>query len=202
MSKKSKNMISKEEAEKLMEIKGMTQGSELLNLARYVEQKEGKEGIEKLEKKLKELGYSINFNEIKFTQWYPESLNVLAMVVAKDLFGWKDLFDFGYHSPVFSIGVKIFIKFISPSLFLAQVPKLWKKFVDVGKLEAFFSEKEKNCVIVLLKDYKFHPEMCNYYAGYFLRIAELLIKGKNMTIREEKCIFKGDPYHQYVIRWE
>jgi len=194
-------MLSKQEAESLMKIAGRTKGSEIITLARYIEEKHGKEGIEALEKKLEELGYPFHFNKIRSVDWYQESLSVLAQITAKNLFNWKDLFDLGYNSPVFSLWVKAFIKLISLPLILKQASQNWNKFMDVGSLEAFGDPKEKSLTIQL-KNYMFHPEMCPYYAGFFLRLLEYVIRSKKITIKETKCMFKGDPYHEYTVHWE
>lgn len=191
----------KEEADKLMKVKGMTKGSEFLTLARYIETKYGKEGLEKLEKKMEELTYPCHFDEIKPAHWYPEALRVLTMIVAKELFGWQDLFEFGYYSPTLSFGVKVFIKFLVPPGLCNQAPKIWKKFFDVGVLEVEATGEEKY-VIIRLKNYLFHPEMCRYFAGVFLRLDEYIIKSKKITIKEIKCIYMGDPYHEYLVKWE
>ena len=194
--------MEKEEADKLMKIRGKTKGSELLTLKKYIEAKYGREGVKKLEKKMTELGYPLYFDEIKPAHWYPEALNILAMIAAKEMFNWKDLFEIGYNSPVFSFGVKVFIKFLPLSLFLKEVPKIWRKFVDVGTLEiSQFNEKEKY-IIIRFKDYKFHSEMCRYYEGFFLRISEYVIKSGKVTIEETKCIYKGDPFHEFIVKWE
>ncbi len=191
----------KKEARELMKIKGNTKGSELLTLKKYIEARYGKEGVEELEKKMAELGYPLNFNEIKPNRWYLEALNDLAMIVAKEIFGWPDLFEFGYNSPAFSFGIRILIKFLPLPLFLKEFPKVWRKFVDVGAIEIpRFSEKEKY-VIVWLKDYKFHPQMCRYFEGLFLRMSEFFIKSKKITIEETKCVFKGDNFHEFIVKW-
>jgi len=194
--------MEKEEADKLMKIRGKTKGSELLTLKKYIEAKYGREGVKKLEKKMTELGYPLYFDEIKPAHWYSEALTVLAIIVAKEIFNWKDLFEFGYNSPVFSFGVRVFIKFLPLPLFLKEVPKIWRKFVDVGTLETSqFNEKEKY-IIIRFKDYKFHSEMCRYYEGFFLRIAEYVIKSGKITIEETKCIYKGDSFHEFIVKWE
>lgn len=192
----------KEDAEKLMKIKGRTKGSEILTLVKYIKEYYGEKGIKELEVKMAEIGYPIVFQKIKIADWYPESLNVLAMLLAKEIFGWKDLFDLGYRSPVLSFGVKIFVKFLPLPLFLKQIPKIWRKFLDVGELEAFLCPNEKNCAIIRQKNYKFHPDMCSYFVGFFQKMGELVINPKKIFVIETKCIFKRDPYHQYEVRWE
>ena len=197
----SKPLSLKEEADKLMRIKGNTKGTEFLTLAKYIRQKYGEEKLHLLERKLKELGYPLVFDEIKPIDWYKESLNVLAFIVAKNLFGWKDLFEVGYDSPKLSIGVQLFMKFISPKRVFKEGSKTWSKFTDVGILEPYeYNEKEKY-VIIRLRDFKLHPEMCRYYAGFLLRILQYTQKSKETSIEESKCMFKGDSYHEYVMRW-
>jgi hypothetical protein len=195
------NKSLKEEAEKLLQIKGMTKGSEILTLAHYIESKHGKKEVWTLERKLEELGCPIHFNEIEPAIWYPESWIVLGMIVAKELFDWKDLYDIGYNSPVFSFGVRVFMKFLPLKAFVTQIPGYWRKFLDFGEIEGLISTEEKNCGTVRLKNYMFHPDMCLYFAGFFLRLAEYVIKSKKITIKETKCIYKGDSYHEYVFKW-
>jgi len=197
-----KDSYLKKEADKLMQIKGNTKGSEFETLATYILQKYGKKELGLLEKKMEELGYPLHFDEINLMEWYPESLNVLAIIVAKHLFGWDDLFEFGYVSPKFSVGIRLFMRLSSLERILKETSRTWRKFLDVGTLELVeYNEKEKYTV-VRLKDYKLHPDMCRYYAGFFLSMVKYTQKGKNMTIEETKCIYKGAPYHEYVTRWQ
>lgn len=195
-------MITKKEADKLMLIKGDTKGSELRTLSNYIQEKEEKGQLAIIEEKMEELGYPLRFDEIKTMEWYPESLNVLAMIIARDLFGWKNLFEFGNASPDFSFGTKLFFKFSSPKKVFDKMSKSWRKFMDVGMLEPVAYNKKEKYMTLRLKDYMFHPAMCDYFAGFFLRIGQYVIKSKKINIKETKCMFKGNPYHEYVIRWE
>ena len=192
----------KKEADRLMQIKGNTKGSEFQTLATYILQKYGKKELGLLEKKMEELGYPLHFDEIDPLKWYPESLNVLAFLVAKHLFGWKDLFEVGYASPKFSVGIRLFMRLSSLERILKETSRTWRKFLDIGTLEFVEYNKKEKYIVIRLKDYKTHPEMCRYYAGFFLSMAKSTQKGKNMTIKETKCMYKGDPYHEYVVRWK
>lgn len=193
--------ISKKEADKLVGINGGTIGSEFITIARYVATKHGKEGVKKLEQRMKELGHPCEFGKIRPAHWYGEGLFTLVMLLAKEIFGWKDLFELGYNSPALSFGMGVFVKYIPLSLFTRQAPKLWRKFVNVGNLEFLVDEKEKHFILILT-DYDFHPDSCLYYAGYFLKIAEFLVRSKKITVEETKCIYRGDPCHEYKIKWE
>jgi len=198
----AKDMSLKKEADRLMKIKGNTRGSDFKSLGAYILQKYGEKELLLLEKKMEELGYPLHFNEIDPLKWYSESLNVLAIIVAKHLFGWKDLFEIGYASPQFSVGIRLFIRLSSLERILKETSRTWRKFLDVGTLEFVEYNKKEKYAVIRLKDYKTHPDMCRYYVGYFLRIVEYTQKGKNMTMEETKCMYKGDPYHEYVARWQ
>jgi len=197
-----KDSYLKKEADRLMQIKGNTKGSELKTLATYILQKYGKKELGLLEKKMEELGYPLHFNEIDPLKWYSESLNVLAFLVAKHLFGWEDLFEAGYVSPKFSVGIRLFMRLSSFERILKEISRTWRKFLDIGTLELVEHNKKEKYAVVRLRDYKIHPEMCRYYAGFFLSMVKYTQKGKNMTIKETKCMYKGDPYHEYVVRWK
>jgi len=204
-NKRQNNMTDfnfKKEADRLMQIKGRTKGSEFKSLGAYILQRYGEKELLLLEKKMAELGYPLHFNEIDPLKWYSESLNVLALIVAKHLFGWKDLFEVGYTSTKFSVGMRLFMRLSSLERILKETSRTWRKFLDVGTLELVEYNKKEKYTAVRLRDYKTHPDMCRYYAGFFLSVVKYTQKGKNMTMEETKCMYKGDPYHEYVARWE
>lgn len=198
-------MIQKEEIEKMMKMKGNVRGAVLQADIAFICKQRGKKGVRAVEKKMTELGYPIDFEKIKTGEWYPESLSVLIVLVAKDLFNWteKDISEMGNSAPKYSFISKILMKyFLSLKRFIKEVPKYWRKHFDFGELEVSELNKEKKYLILHKKDYKFHPLICFYHAGYYLRIAQYIIESEKITIEETKCVFKGDPYHEYVIRRE
>jgi hypothetical protein len=85
---------------------------------------------------------------------------------------------------------------------MTEVPKYWKKHLDCGRLEVFQFDEEKKCIVLHEKDFKFHPVICTYHAGYYQGISEYVIRSKKISTEETKCVFKGAPYNEYVITWE
>jgi len=79
----------------------------------------------------------------------------------------------------------------------------WKKYYQVGRVEPIeFNEKEKY-IILHHKDFKIHPILCTYlYWGIFVGFGRFTAKTKKITVEESKRMFKGDPYHEIVMRWE
>jgi hypothetical protein len=200
-----KKLSLKEEAEKLMEIKGNVRGECLRVLATYIRYKKGEDGLNRVEERMRELGYPLSFKGIRPLRWYPEALEVLGFLVTQEVFNWKDadIFDMGNSAPKYSFILKILMKyFLSPKKTFEESPKYWRKHFNFGTLEAVeFNEKEKYLVVRVI-GYKFHPIVCVFHSGYFLRIAQFVIKSEKITIEERKCVHKGDPYHEYIIKWQ
>jgi len=197
-------MIQKIEIESLMQIKGNVRGGVIQANVVFIRGKTGEEGLRAIENKMAEFGYPFEFNKIKIGEWYPEALSVSIILVAKDLFNWteKDIFEMGNYAPKYSFISKIVMRyFLSLEKIIKEIPNYWKSHFDFGELESYkFNEKEKY-LILHEKGYKFHPLLCIYHSGYFLRIAQFAIKSKEITTEETKCMFKGDPYHEYIIKW-
>jgi len=191
--------------EKIAQFKGNGRGAIAYAHGLFIEKKEGEKGLAALEKKMAELGHPINFKKIKVGGWYPEYLNALTILTAKDLFSWteKDVFEMGASTPKNSFITKILMKyFLSLKSFMKEVPRYWKKHLDFGALEVIQFSEEKKYMILHEKGYKLHPIMCIYHAGFYRESAKYIIKSKEISIEETKCVFKGDPHNEYVIKWE
>jgi len=194
-----------EEIKKIMEVEGKVRGVVFQTDAEYVRLKKGEEGLKTLEKKTKEFGYPIDYDQVKTMEWYPVGLRVISLLAAKEAFNWgeKEIWDMGNSAPKYSFIVKMLMKyFLSARRSFQESPKYWIKHYNIGKLEAQeFNEKEKY-LILRLHNFKIHPILCTYYLGYYLRIAQYVIRSEKITIEETKCMFKGDPYHEFKIKWE
>lgn len=202
----SSNNILHSEAIKLSNIKGNVRGEILRLNIEYIKNKEGEQAVSLIEEKLKELGYPLmlkNFNSLK---WYPEFISVLIILILKEIFNWteQDIFNMGNSVPRSSFIVKFLMKyFISLKECFQESNNYWQIHFDFGELEPFdFSEKEKYLTL-RVKNYNFHPLVCYYHTGYFLRIAQFNIKSEKINIKETKCLHKDNniSYHEYKISW-
>lgn len=172
--------------------------------AKCIEQQEGEQGVRGVEEKMAELGYPLRFKDMKTFAFYPVGLADLVIIVAKEIFGWKekDVFEMGNIAPKYSFIIKLLLKyFISLKRSLKEASTYWRKHFTEGELVYELHEEEKY-VVIRLKYKTTHPLMCIFYAGYFLRIAQYVIRSQKITIKETKCMFKGDPFHEYLITWE
>ena len=195
----------KEIADEVMKIKGNVKGEAIRTDFIYVLEKKGEEGIRLIEEKYKQLGYEFKFKDIKSFGWYPESYSVLLSLIIMDVFGWteKDIFEMGNCSPKYSFIVRTILHyFVSVDMVFKEVPVYWKKHYDFGEIEAVELNKIEKYLVFRVKDYKFHPIMCIYQSGYFLRIGQYSIQSPKITVEELKCVFKGAPYHEYRLSWK
>ena len=194
--------ITKEEIKKLMEMPGKVRGTSFRTASQYILEKEGKEGLKRLEKEMENLGHPLDFSKVKNLEWYPVGLRALVFILLRKVFNWqdKDMIEMGSASPKFSFIVKITLKYlISPRKVFELASKHWRQHWTGGVLEQ--AEWHEKWCILRLKDFKFHPDYCLFLCGYFPRMGQLG-GGKNVTCEETKCIHKGDPYHEFLIKWE
>jgi len=199
------NKVTKEEIKKLMEIPGKVRGQVFLTDLEYIKEKKGEKGVELLKKKIKEWDIPINYEKVKAMEWYPVGFRALSLLVIEEVFKWgdKEIEELGRFAPKFSFIVKMLFKtFPSVEKSFKESSKYWKKHYSIGELVPVEISKEKKFLVLHLKNFKVHPILCIFLAGYFYTLGVYIIKGKNITVEETKCQFKGDPYHEYVIRWE
>lgn len=195
--------LTKEFAKKLMEIKGECRGSALKSDWEGILRKKGKEGLEKLERKMAELGFPLKFNEINPMDFYPIGFDALSSWVIREVFNFseKELEELGAESAKFSLFLKFLIRyFFSLEKLAKEAPKIWRKHYTVGDLEvAEINEKEKY-VILRLKNFALSPPNCVILRGYFSKILQMAVRS-SISSQETKCVFRGDQYHEYLLKW-
>jgi predicted hydrocarbon binding protein len=196
--------ITKEEADRLMAIPGNVRGAIFLTNSEYIRKRGGEEGIKEIEERLKELDHPFLFKNIKQMEYYPEGISVLVILLAIELLNLdeEDVFEMGKAAAKLSVFMKILTKyFISIKKCFEESPRYWQKHFDFGRIEIVEFNEVKKYGIFRVRGYKFHPIMCTYHRGYFLQIAQLAVGRQTARIEETKCMFKGDPYHEYLIKW-
>ncbi|KPJ73265.1 hypothetical protein AMJ48_02265 [Parcubacteria bacterium DG_74_1] len=203
-----KGQVTEQEIEKLKGVPGQVAGATFLIHLEYIKAKKGEKAVKSLEEKLKNWGYPIKYERIKPAQWYPIGLYASHLLAIKEVFNWgdKEIFNLGYSVSEYSPVVKTLIKYLR---FLKAAPisvfKLgyiyWKKHYTIGELEVYPNDKEKR-VTFQVRNFKIHPVICVFLAGYFLRLTQYIQRSEKFSVEETKCTFKGGPYHEYVIRWE
>jgi len=194
-----------ETVKRLRDFPGNVKGEVFRTHADYIRKKEGEQGLKKLEERMKELGAPINFDEIKSFEWISEGMSSLTIVVAKDTFGWsdEDVFEMGRFAPKTSFIIKVMIQYlVSMDRLFGQAEKYWGKHYDFGSVEKVEYDKENKKVVVREKDFKTHPTVCIYHAGYYQGLAEFAIKSDKISVKETACAHKGADYNEFTITWE
>jgi len=193
----------KETIDEIMKIEGDVKGEVIRSDLEYIKRKEGEGALKKIEKALFDMGYPFDFRKISSSKEYKESYIVSVYIILNELFGWTrdDIFKMGQGSAKISFIVKFLLKFVEFSRLLEEAPKYWSQHLNFGKIELEGNEKEK-WLLIRVKGYAFHPLACAYHQGYFLTIIQLIIGGKNLEIKEQKCVHNGDQYHEHLVTWE
>jgi len=198
--------LTKDIAQKLMEIEGETRGVVLKTDGEYVLKEKGEEGLKKVEDELEGLGYPIKFKEIKTMDFFPVGLRIISLLTIKKVFNFDDekIKEMGIFATKVSLIIKIFTRyFLSVKrVFYVEAPKIWRKHWTIGDLMPVEINEEKKYAILRLKNFSLHPVYCKYLEGYFPGPFQLMIKSSKMTCEETKCTFRGDEYHEYLIKWQ
>lgn len=197
-------IISKEELSEFEKIEGELRGVVLATYGKFILKEEGDNGLDKLEKKMEKIGYPIKLKEIKVTDFYPLRLQAIILTLIKNLFNYnKDNFvEMGrFESKADTVVIRFFMKyFVSLEMVIKVVQRMWKTYFTVGDIKAVDYDKRKNQLILRLERFPPIPILCNNLRGYFEGITEIIVKTK-VVCEETKCPFKGDEYHEFLIKW-
>jgi hypothetical protein len=201
-------IISKEELEKIKEIKGEVKGAVLKSDVSFILERAGKDGIKKIERKTEELGFLFKYNKIESLKFYPIGLRVVSLLVIKNIFGFSDeeIKNMGRQVPKDSFVLRLSTILLGfskePKKLYANAPMVWRRFVTVGEFTVpEFSEGDGGRVIDRIEHFDIHPILCVYLSGILEHFHEIARKAKEATVREIKCSFKGDEFHDFLIEW-
>jgi len=157
--------MNRKDLERLKKLEGMARGVTLKTDATYVLKKIGEEGLIKLQQKTKEIGWEINYKEIKTMNWYPLGSRIISLLAAKESFNWGDeeIKNMGNCAPKYSFIASLMMKyFLSLKRVFEEVPKYWQNHYTIGELIPFKIDEKKKYIILQLKDFNPHPVMCLY----------------------------------------
>jgi hypothetical protein len=197
-------IITKEIAQKLMEIEGEARGIHLKNDAEYILTEKGEEGLKKVEEELESLGFSIDYKKIKNLEFYPAGLRILSLLATKKTFNWDDdeirkMCRFAARA---SFIVKMYLKFFySVPKLMEKASKMWREYWTEGKLIVKdYSEKERYAVL-RIEGSDLHPIYCRCLEGYFKGLTKMVVKTEKPECLETECSFRGGKDHEFLIKW-
>ncbi len=199
-----KQILTREEAERLLAVSGNVKGAIILASLEYAIMKQGRPVVRAIEQRLKELGYPVNLQSIKPMEKYPEALSVMIILLIREILNLsdEDIIEMGRAGLKLPYFAKMISKyFISIESVLNQASKYWQRYFDFGKMEVSQYDKEKKYTILRVVGYNFHPVLCLYHRGYFIQAAVMATGRKKIESKEIKCVHRGDPYHEYFLSW-
>jgi len=195
----------REVVKKLLKIKGEVRGACSRAFPRCLENLEGKGSVEKLEAVLEKVGFPIDFSKVNASDWYPVGIDSIWLTVSRKLFNWRDkhIIEIGKCIPKCSLLTKLVSKYIIPvQVSYKKIAEQWDRYFTIGRVEITnFKEKEKYGKI-RVKDIKLHPNMCLFWIGYFHTLSSFILRAKEIQVKETKCMFKNDPYHEFRVTWK
>jgi len=193
-------IITKEEFNELMKIKGEVRGVTLKGYQDYILKEEGEEGLEKFKKEIVEFDFP---KEIRTMDFYPIGYQVLAIEIMKRVFNYdeKKFQEIGEFSAKVSMIVKLFSRyFFSVPQVMKQIPKMWEKYYTVGRIELGDYKEDETLLVIRLKDFHIHPIHGQILVGYFSSLLKM-ISGQKARGEEIKSPFKGDDCYEFLMKW-
>ena len=198
--------VTKEKIQRLMKIKGEARGVTFAIDRDYILKSKGEDGLKKLEEELVRLGHPIRYKEIETFRYYPVGLRVLSLLAIKKVFKFDDekIEEIGFFGTRSSLIAKFFIKYVFSlqKVFFQEGQRIWREHWTIGKVIPVELNEEKKYAVLRLKDFDLHPVYCVFLKGYISGLFSLVIKGLKVTCQETKCPFRGDAYHEYLIKWQ
>lgn len=196
--------LTKEKAEEYMEREGQIRGVALKNYADFILTKDGKESLRKVKKVTENVGYPIEYENLKEMSFYPVGYLPITVSAIKEALGYSEekLYEMGGFEPKISIIIKLFLKFfVSLERVAQEAPKIWEKYYTVGNLKVTDLNEEKRYLILELRGFISHPLHCSYIlSGYFARVVQMVL-GEEVKGKEVQCPHQGDESHKYRLEW-
>ena len=176
-------------------------------LCRAIKEKLGEEAIKIIEEESKNLGFPFKLEEVKNFEWYPAGIIIEILFILQEKFSFKekDFAELGETAPKVSSIMRQLMRYFAIPEKIAKIAasRLWQRYFDRGRAEIceFRDSKEGGFLIIRVKNFKLHPLHFSYLGYFFLEIAKLTKKFKEIKVEETKSPFRGDEYQEYLIKW-
>jgi hypothetical protein len=196
---------TKKECLEMLKMKGEIRGVVLKTDINYVLQREGEEGVKKIESGFRELGFPVNYEEIRAVNWYPLGWAMVFGFLAIRFFNWpeSDMVEIGKQAPKFSFMIRTLAKYlVSPKVGFEAAAKFWTKQISIGTARTIEFDEKKQRAVLRVEGFKGHWIICAYVRGYLETVTTFTLKNMQATIRETKCALKGAEYHEFEITWK
>lgn len=194
--------------ERLRKMEGKIRGCCLKSMVDFLLGSEKKKFLPDIQNKLAEYGFEEDLREVRTLTWYPVSYIIASLFSFYEVLDWgeEEIKQAGRNCPkssaqiVFRISTSIYV--ISLEKAFTMLPSAWKKLVNFGSLKGFELNKKEKYLTARIRDFHVHPLYCKFIEGFGEGLGKVLIRSEKISCEERKCDFRGDPYHEFVVRWE
>ena len=195
--------FSQQEKEGMEKVEGQVRGLALKSELGFIFREEGRDGLHKIEQALAEAGHPLKYREIQSGTFYPLKIWGYLLLAIRNIFHYDDakFVRIGEFDVKLSRLITIFVQhFITVDRAFKEAERMWDKYFTVGKLEVKELNKDQKYLRVVLEDFYLHPLHCLIFAGHFTGALKMIFKGGG-TCEEVKCMYRGDKYHEFILRW-
>jgi hypothetical protein len=198
----SLDVVNGKELEKLVRSSDKVRGAALCTDAQYVRRCATEGMLQRIELTTKELGYPIDYQRIKATEWYPAILRSISLLAIKKVLGWDDegLRAMGRSAPRHSAITKFMLRnFVTVEALAEKLQTYWRCNYSTGSLRGIVIDRS---AFVCLSDFLLSPEFSTYLEGYFIGVLGMIV-GENewITVRKTDRWHASENCSDFVIRW-
>lgn len=195
----------KAELEKIKKDQGKQRKQYFDYYVNHINKRYGADGYEKVLRLLSENGFEIpELSDKRAFDWIASTYSSALMVGMAKAFNYKreDFIEMGKELVAFNTLSKWFIKFfVSPKKTIEFAVKNWHRNFSYGRLTLEKYDIQNKTVVLRLWDFDKHPISCDFTIGFFIKMSEIILYQKPKKVEETKCIYQGDEYHEFVIKW-
>ncbi len=195
----------------IKQLKGEIRGLALKNYGKYFLQTEGEDGLEKIEEVLSKIigEEGFTFEKLSNMSFYPLWWSAVTFAVSREIFNYdkKNFYEMGRFCFKFPSIMRIWAQYlISMERAVKSSSRMHRMYFTVGEFLVPEYNMEKKYLVIRLKDFPPYPineprDYCAFLTGYYSSIVQV-VTGKKTSGEETKCISEGEPYHEFLIKWE
>ena len=195
-------VISKKEIDEFMSMPGKVRGVTLYTDAEYIRRHEGEESLRHVEQETREMGYPIDYRNVKTMDWYPIGIRGVSLFAIRKALNWNDeqLRELGRTAPKYSIVTKLMLRYlVSPEMLVRRLESYWRKNYSRGYLSGKVADKS---LLLYLKDSGIPEPLFPYLEGYFAGVLGMIIGNyERISIEHKKRLDGGKECYELVLKW-
>ena len=90
--------------------------------------------------------------------------------------------------------------FLSLEAIASKAAPVWRSYYTIGNLSVTELDKKNRKTVLRLEEFPLYDEYCRDFEGFLGQLVKMVVN-KEVSYKETKCISRGDPYHEFTLRW-